>query len=415
MRYKLAYVVFSAAVLCLLMATCIASAAQIEVLRPGKLSISRKIKKVFINPAMINSKNDSFNLKSQVIATLQRRLNKLGRFQVFVGPPTGFDPNRETVAVIQGDVISGGEVDQGQLTEKAECKSGLAGIVGAVTAAETSAQGITFSRRRMACKLPNLQSQIAEKGISVGLSLMGVQDNPRIDEVIRVYKYKNYSIFAQVNLSFTQIGVERETLAIRADAASFSRHIISPQSFRNVRESGDNSGIIWLWFRVTPIAPVMQKHIGVVSATNPGSYRARWYDFLAPDPTSIPARERKQIAAQLVEKTLTEFIRTISPYKTVIEADIAGGGNAAAIRKLENGRFLDVQKMLKSASEPDDLYNLGFAFEAGATTIEDYEDALRYYSQALDKAPGTKLYALGVGRMEFQLRIHRKLKAQTGN
>ncbi|MCP4757329.1 MAG: hypothetical protein GY866_41240, partial [Proteobacteria bacterium] len=67
------------------------------------------------------------------------------------------------------------------------------------------------------------------------------------------------------------------------------------------------------------------------------------------------------------------------------------------------------------ATDSDDLYNLGLAFEAGATTLEDYEDAMRYYSQALEKNPGTKLYAQGIGRMEFQLRASKRLKKQSGN
>ncbi|MCP4754004.1 MAG: hypothetical protein GY866_24230 [Proteobacteria bacterium] len=391
------------------------SAAQFQVQRPGKLSISRKIKKVFIDPAKINNTNDKLKITDEVVETLKKRLNQLGRFQVVVGPPQGFDPNRETVAVIQGDIISGGEVDRGQLTEKAVCRGGISGIIGTVTAAKTSDQGITMSRRGMPCKLPNLQSQLVEKGVTAGLSLLGLAEHPRVDEVIRVYKFKNYSLFAQVNLSFTQVGLERETLTIRADAASFSRHVINPGSFRNVRESGDNAPLIWLWFRITPIAPVIIEDIGVVRATNPGSYRGKWYDLMAPEARDIPQKEREKIISRLVNKTLTQFIRTISPYKTTIEAEVASGGNPRARKKLEEGSFNEAKKILRGATDSDDLYNLGLAFEAGATTLEDYEDAMRYYSQALEKNPGTKLYAQGIGRMEFQLRASKRLKKQTGN
>ena len=389
-------------------------AASFEIQRPAKLNISRNIKKVFIDPKMISSTNDKFNLKSEVIKSLQNRLNALGRFQVFIGPPAGYDSNKETVAIIQGDVISGGEIDSGQLTEKAVCRGGVSGLVGAATAAETTKQGITFSRRGMLCKKPTLTTGLVEEGLSAGLGLLGIKEFPRYDEVIRVYKFKNVSIFAQVNLSFTQIGVDRQTLTIRSDAASFSRHSLSPGSYRNVRESGDNAVIVWLWFRAVPIAPVINRRIGVVDASNPGSFRGKWYDYAAPEPADIPLQERNQIISQLVNKTLTEFIRAVSPFQAVIETEAASGGNSQARKLIEEGGYLKARNLLQGASDPDDLYNLGLAYEASAVSIEDYEDALRFYSDALRRKPGVKLYAQGVGRMEFQLRAYKKLKKQTG-
>jgi len=390
-------------------------ATQFEVQRPGKRAISRSIKKVFIDPGNINDTADKLLLKSEVMAALKRRLNKMGRFDVIIGPPAGFDPNRETVAVIQGDIISGGEVDQGQLTEKAECKSGISGLVGAGTAGNSSNQGITFSRRGMLCKLPTMESRLVEKGLSMGLSLLGVQEFPRYDEVVRVYKYKNLSLFAQVNLSFTQIGTNRETLTIRSDAASFSRHTVSPGSYHNVRESGDNAPLIWFWFRFTPIAPVVIREIGVVRATNPDSYRARWYEKVAPNIRDIDPKEKKEILSQLVHKTLTQFIQTISPYRTLIQTEVASGGNDRAQKMIEEGQYQKARDLLVSATTPDDLYNLGLTYEAGATTIEDYEDAMQLYSQALAKKPNSALFAQGIGRMEFQLRAHKNVRKQAAN
>jgi len=390
-----------------------ALAASFEVQRPAKLNIPRSIKKVFIDPKMINNTNDRFDLKNEVIKVLKNRLNALGRFNVIVGPPEGYDPNQETVAIIQGDVVSGGETDRGQLTEKAECRGGISGLAGAATAAKTTQQGITFSRRGILCKKSNLSSNLMEQGLTSLLSLAGVQEFPRYDEVIRVYKYKNVSIFAQVNLSFTMIGVDRQTLTIRSDAASFSRHTLSPGSYRNVRESGDNAIVVWLWFRFVPVAPVINRRIGVVDASNPGSFRGKWFDFAAPESADIPRKERKKIMTRLVNKTLTEFIRAVSPYRAVIETEVASGGNAQARKYIESGKYPEARNLLKGATKPGDLYNLGLAYEAGASTIEDYEDALRFYSDALKKDPGVKLYAQGVGRMEFQLRAHKKLKNQS--
>ncbi len=382
-------------------------------MRPAKLAIPSEIKRVFIDPAMLNDANDELKIRNQVVNSLADRLNALGRFRIIIGPiDEEFDPNVETIAVIQGDIISGGEIDEGQLTEQAECRGGISGLVGAATAAETSQQGITFSRRGMLCKKANLKSQLVEGGLSAGLGMLGVQEFPRYDEVIRVYKYKNFSLFAQVNLSLTQIGTERETLAIQADAASFSRHVINPDTYRNVRESGDNAPVIWLWFRLTPVAPVIIPQIAVVSASNPGSSLGRWYERLTPSVSDIPEKERQQIISKLIDKTLTEFIRTISPYKSRVVTEVASGKNKAAVTKINEGEFEEAKKFLEGSEDPADLYNLGLSYEATARTIEDYEDALFYYSQALDLSPGEKLYAQGVGRMELQLRLANRQKAQ---
>jgi len=251
---------------------------------------------------------------------------------------------------------------------------------------------------------------VIEQGVSFGLSLLGVQENAPYDEVIRVYKYKNLSLFAQINLSFTQIGTQRETLTIRSDAASFSRHTVSPGSYHNVRESGDNAPLIWLWFRVTPIAPVIIKEIGVVRATNPDSYPAKWYEKVTPDVRDIDPHEKKEILSQLVNKSLTQFIQTISSYRTVIETEAASGGNSAAKNMIEAGRYQEARKMLGSPSSSDDLYNLGLTYEAEATTIEDYEDAMQLYSKALDINPNSALFAQAIGRMEFQLRIYKNVR-----
>ncbi|MBU2510113.1 tetratricopeptide repeat protein [bacterium] len=394
---------------------CTAFAVEFQVLRPAKLNIPRNIKKVFIDPDLFKDTDDKLKIKTEVVVALKRKLSDLGRFEAIIGPPRGYDPNREVVGIIQGDIISGGEIDEGQFTEKAECKGSISGLVGAATAKNTTQQGLTVSRRHMLCKLPNLQSKLVESGVTAGLGMLGVTEHPRLDEVIRVYKYKNLSLFAQLNLSFTQLGSERETLAIRADAASFSRHVIDPDTFHNIRESGDNANLIWLWFNITPVAPVINKDIAIVSESNPGSYRGKRYSRIAPDIQNLPDDEKQKIILQLVNNTTAEFLKTISPYKAKIVAEIASGGNDKVEEKLEKGRYQEVKNILKGSKEPDDLYNLGLAYEATASTIEDYEDALYYYSQALDKSPGTRLYAQGIGRMEFQLRVANRLKKQTAN
>ena len=201
--------------------------------RLGSINIPQSIQKIFIPENLIESSNDKFEFKNQVIRELQKELTRLGRYQVFIGDPRGFDPNTETVAVIQGDIVSGGGVVSGQLTEKAVCKGGLAGLGGAIASGTTSKQGITMSGRGFLCKKPDLASMATE-----GLMELALGGSP-IDEVIRIYKYKNVSLFLQANLSVTQLGTDRSTLLIRSESAGFSRHYPESSSYANVRESSE--------------------------------------------------------------------------------------------------------------------------------------------------------------------------------
>jgi len=53
------------------------------------------------------------------------------------------------------------------------------------------------------------------------------------------------------------------------------------------------------------------------------------------------------------------------------------------------------------------------AYEASAVSREDYEDARRFYITALEKSPGIKLYAQGVGRTRRYLAETKTLAKQT--
>jgi hypothetical protein len=389
--------------------------------KPGKINVPSAIKKIYIDPAKIVATEDQLNLKASVIQSLQKRLNALGRFKVIIGAAKGFDINKETVAVIQGTIVSGGEIDTGRLTEKAECKGGLAGAVGAVTAGATSQQGITVSKRGILCKQPNIKAMIAEAAMGAVTGLLGVTAKPRVDEVIRVYNYKNFSLFAQVNLSLTEKGKDGfKMLANRTNTASFRQHKKEAKSYRNVRESGQGAGSIYGLFGgkiLFPFTRITSRRLGVVSASNPGSWQGKWLKYYSAQPKDLDPKKRKQVLNKLVQGTLTEFIRTISPYKVTIEAETAKGGNAKAEKKLKEGKFVEARKILEEVAATKrkgaDLYNLALSYEAGAVSGDDYFQAMQYYSQALDKQPKSKLYAQGVGRMEFQLSIQRKLKKQT--
>jgi len=104
--------------------------SQFEVQRPSRITIPRDVKKVFIRADLVDETNDKLGIKNQVLQQLADELNRFGRFKVSVVNTldgSQFDSEKETVAIIQGEVISGGEVDHGQFTDLASCTGGISG------------------------------------------------------------------------------------------------------------------------------------------------------------------------------------------------------------------------------------------------------------------------------------------------
>jgi len=380
--------------------TTMVSAETFEIQRLSKFRVSEDIKKVFIHPKLINSENDKVGFKDHIIQQLQAKLSSLGRYEVILGEPKGFDPNNEVVAVIQGDVISGGEIVKGQFTEWAICKGGLSGLVGAGVAASTSKQGITMSGRNFLCKLPNFQAMAAEAAMEL---LTGPAPT---DEVARIYKYKNYSIFVQVNLSITQLGKVRKTLLTRTDSASFSRHYPEASSYRNVRESSQGDRLLLTAFGAIPIIP-MPKELALVRGSNPASAIGNYYDLVVPEAKNIPAKELAQIREKMVAKVLKNFTRSIAPYKVRIEANIDEAGSSQSVELMKERKFVEAKKSLNGLSDKNasDLYNLGLTFEATASTVNDFKEALILYNQAYDSTPIDQ-FASAIGRVEREIRSY---------
>ncbi len=74
------------------------------------------------------------------------------------------------------------------------------------------------------------EAEAVDAAVGGLLSLAGVKSVAPVDEVIRVYKVKNISLFAQLNFSFTEIGKNREMIAIRSDSANFGSTAITSSS-----------------------------------------------------------------------------------------------------------------------------------------------------------------------------------------
>ena len=398
--------------------------SQFEVQRPSRITIPRDVKKVFIRADLVDETNDKLGIKNQVLQQLADELNRFGRFKVSVVNTldgSQFDSEKETVAIIQGEVISGGEVDHGQFTDLATCTGGISGRLSSTGAAAITNEAITLDKwRGYVCRRGTFASNAAELVLSSAFSLAGLNNViPPKNQVVRIYDYKNISLFAQANFSFNMIGLSRETLAIRADSASFGRSIIEKDSYRNIKESHLISLTLGSLLSITriPIFPIPSRQLALASHSNPKQIFYGPKGLAIPDIYDLPPKEKRKVIQQLVKRTLESFIRTISPYKQMVEAEVAEGGRAKAGNLLKEGKSQKVRKLIEAIPaekrESQDWYNLGLAYEAGALSPEDYEDARRFYITALEKSPGIKLYAQGVGRIRRYLAETKTLARQT--
>ena len=397
--------------------------SKFEVQRPSIITMPRELKKVYIREDLITANNDKLGIKSQLLQELARLLNNMGRFKVSVVKSLDekqFDAEKESVAVIQGEVISGGEVDRGQFTDVATCTGGIGGRISSAAAAAINKEAVTLDNwRGYVCRRGALASDVTEIALSSAFAMAGLGETlPPKNQVVRIYKYKNLSLFAQSNFSFTIIGLERETLTIRADSANFGRSIIEKGSYRNIKESHLISltlGSLISSIRI-PIFPIPSRELAVAKKSNPGQFFYNNKPLPIPNIQDLPKKEKNQLIKQLVNKTLISFIRTISPYKVKVNAEIATGGEAETVNFFKEGKTDKIRELIEGIPEDEreseDWYNLGLAYEASALSPEDYEDARRFYITALEKKPGTKFYAQGVGRTRSYLTETRTLAKQ---
>jgi len=244
---------------------------------------------------------------------------------------------------------------------------------------------------------------------------------PPKNQVVRIYRYKNISLFAQTNFSFTTIGKIWETLAIRSDSAGFSRKIIENNSFRNVKESHMISlslGSI-ISFAKIPIFPIPSRELALAKLSNPKNTYYNQNQLKIPSNDDFEPKRKKQVIGELIKKTLDSFIQTISPYKVFINAEVALGGNIDVVNFLKNGHpkkaINKIEAIPHDKRNSEDWYNLGLAYEASAISSEDYVNARRYYIIALEKSPETKIFAEGIGRCHRYLKETKKLFVQTQN
>ncbi|SVD13376.1 uncharacterized protein METZ01_LOCUS366230, partial [marine metagenome] len=174
--------------------------SQFEVQRPSRITMPREVKKVFIREDLIADNNDKLGIKSQVLQELATVLNNIGRFKASVVRSLDekqIEAEKETVAVIQGEVISGGEVDRGQFTDLATCTGGIGGRISSAAAAAINEETITLDNwRGYVCRRGAFASDVTELALSSAFAMAGLGEAlPPKNQVVRIYKYKNLSLF----------------------------------------------------------------------------------------------------------------------------------------------------------------------------------------------------------------------------
>ena len=399
-------------------------AATFEVQRPAKLSVPREVRKIFIRSDFVEAAQDRIGLKAQVLERLAEKLNGLGRFEAQVVDhldENSLNPEQETVAVIQGEVVSRAELDRGQFTDVATCTGGIGGRLSAIGAAAVSKEAITVdSWGGYICRKGNFKSNLTQAAFTQAFALAGLSGAPPKNQVVRTYRYRNLSFFVQATFSVTVIGPQRSTLAIRTDASQFSRRLVNQSSYQNVQEV-HNLVVTFLGpvlrASALPTFPNLIRPAALAERSRP---REVFYGSASlPDPGwhDLTPSERETVLNGLVEQSILGFVQTISPYRVKVEAALDSGGDAAARALLESGKPLDARRRLEAISRGDrsasDWYHLGLSYEAGAVSVEDYEDARRFYIEALKRSSGSRVYAQGVGRIERFLADYRKLRQQT--
>ena len=214
--------------------------SRFEVQRPSRINVPRDVQKVFIRSDLVVSENDQLGLKKRVLQTLASELNRMGRFEAKIVETldeSSFNPEKDQIGVIQGEIISGGELDRGRFTDIATCTGGLGGRISSAGAGAIANEAITLdSWRGYVCRKGNLKSDLLQGAFTSVLAGAGLEGAPPKNQVVRVYEYRNVTLFAQLNFSFTLIGSNRQTLAIRSDAASYGTQTVSKDSYRHAQE-----------------------------------------------------------------------------------------------------------------------------------------------------------------------------------
>ena len=399
------------------------SAIELNVQQPAQLHVPREVTEIFIRQDMVQAEGDRLNLKEILLQELVNELNYLGRFnaQIVETLPVEKLVFGQRIGVIQGEIVSGGEKEIGQFTELATCKGETGGRLSSDASVTIGEDALTFDGRSYVCRPGGLDSSLNDLGKATSSTEIVVNaDLPLVNQVIRTYRYRNISLYAETIFSLTIVGGDQEqnTIAVRISTGSFGKQIIDPESYRHRYEARPVQGIANLVDRSTnPLIPIPIRELAFVEQTKPEEIFYQGNRLPKPNLNALPDKEREKILQKLGSKTVESFIQSISPTTQRIKALIAEGGKEERAEELlRDGLWDKARQRLESLSKNDrtaeDWYNLGLSYEAGALSRDDYQQARGAYLEALKKENMNKDFAASLGRVEQRLAEYRQLASQ---
>ncbi len=399
------------------------SAIELNVQRPAQLHVPKEVTEIFIVQDMVQAEGDQLNLKEILLQELVNELNYLGRFnaQIVETLPVEKLVFGQRIGVIQGEIVSGGEKEIGQFTELATCKGETGGRLSSDASVTIGEVAPTFDSRSYVCRPGGLDSSLNDLGKATSSTEIVVNsDLPLVNQVIRTYRYRNISLYAETIFSLTIVGGDQEqnTIAVRISTESFGKQIIDPESYRHRYEARPVQGIANLVDRSTnPLIPIPIRELAFVEQTKPEEIFYQGNRLPKPNLNALLDKEREKILQKLGSKTVESFIQSISPTTQRIKALIAEGGKEERAEELlRDGLWDKARQRLESLSKNDrtaeDWYNLGLSYEAGALSRDDYQQARGAYLEALKKENMNKDFVASLGRVEQRLAEYRQLASQ---
>ena len=399
------------------------SAIELNVQRPAQLPVPKEVTEIFIVQDMVQAEGDQLNLKEILLQELVNELNYLERFnaQIVETWPVKKLVFGQRIGVIQGEIVSGGEKEIGQFTELATCKGETGGRLSSDASVTIGEDALTFDGRSYVCRPGGLDSPLNDLGKATSSTEIVVNaDLPLVNQVIRTYRYRNISLYAETIFSLTIVGGDQEqnTIAVRISTGSFGKQIIDPESYRHRYEARPVQGIANLVDRSTnPLIPIPIRELAFVEQTKPEEIFYQGNRLPKPNLNALPDKEREKILQKLGSKTVESFIQSISPTTQRIKALIAEGGKEERAEELlRDGLWDKARQRLESLSKNDrtaeDWYNLGLSYEAGALSRDDYQQARGAYLEALKKENMNKDFVASLGRVEQRLAEYRQLASQ---
>ena len=399
------------------------SAIELNVQRPAQLHVPKEVTEIFIVQDMVQAEGDQLNLKEILLQELVNELNYLGRFnaQLVETLPVEKLVFGQRIGVIQGEIVSGGEKEIGQFTDLATCKGETGGRLSSDASVTIGEDALTFDGRSYVCRPGGLDSPLNDLGKATSSTEIVVNsDLPLVNQVIRTYRYRNISLYAETIFSLTIVGGDQEqnTIAVRISTGSYGKQIIDPESYRHRYEARPAQGIANLVARSTnPLIPIPIRELAFVEQTKPEEIFYQGNRLPKPNLNALLDKEREKILQKLGSKTVESFIQSISPTTQRIKALIAEGGKEERAEELlRDGLWDKARQRLESLSKNDrtaeDWNNLGLSYEAGALSRDDYQQARGAYLEALKKENMNKDFAASLGRVEQRLAEYRQLASQ---